>query len=134
MRKSFNFRNVFKKPIMIPEFDFWKPNQPIPLRRLLIAFPLFGLFWLIKVVLLTPLFWALFSNTTVSVLYYAGMIYYFSGLLTEEHDYFEDKNVYLFIKDYWYYQWKIRKKRRVYAMDEPVTGLEKNIRFKKTIL
>lgn len=119
---------------MIPEFDFWKPNQPIHLKRILIGFPLFIIFWLIKTVLLVPIFGGLFTNMTISLLYYVGLIYYFSGLLTEEHDFFEDKNIYLFIKDYIHYHWTIRRKRMVFSMDQPVSGLEKNIRFKKTIL
>jgi hypothetical protein len=119
---------------MIPEFDFWTPSQPIPLKRLLIAIPLAFIFWLIKILFLELIFGPIINVGPIQTLYYAGSIYFFSGLLTEEHDFFEDKNVYLFIKDYIQYQWTIRKKRVVFSMDQPVSGLEKKIRFKKTVL
>lgn len=119
---------------MIPEFDFWTPNQPIPLKRLLIAIPLAVVFWLIKILLLDMLLGPVINIGPIKTLYYIGTIYFFSGVLTEEHDFFEDKNVYIFIKDYVQYQWTIRKKRVVFSMDQVVSGLEKKIRFKKTVL
>lgn len=130
MRNSFNYRNIFKKPIVIPSLDFWQFNTPLELRRVTVGAAVVVVLWLIRWLLLARLFPVFFSHQLVMMLYFIVPTYYLSGVLSEEHPFFDEKNIFFFLRDYLRYFWAIRLQRVRYCQDQKVV-LDKRIRFKK---
>lgn len=134
MRRSYNYRNIFKKPIVIHRLERWTLPTPLQLNRLLIGIPLAVVFWIVKTLLLDTVFGALSEHLAVTFLYYGAGLYYTSNFLTQEHDFFDAKNIFVFIKDYWRYYFTIRSKQKKFSNDQEVKGLEEATKFKKTVL
>lgn len=133
-RRCYNYRTVFKKPIVIHKIDRLHLPFGIELKRLLLGIPIFGVLWLLKKVLLNFLLADFINNPTILALYYILPIYFASGYLAQEHDFFDGKTVYSYFKDYLSYYFKIRGKRIRYKNDQELEGLESSVTFSKTRL
>lgn len=125
----YNYRRIFKKPIVIYTVGNWRLPFGIQLKRSLIAVVLLAVLWFLKLVLLQYITFGLLDFQFIKLVYYIGPAWFGSGLLSEERPIFNGKNVFDFTKDYINYWWNIKRTNKLFNDEREVSYGGKEIQF-----
>lgn len=125
----YNYRRIFKKPIVIYSIGNWRLPFGIQLKRTMIAVVLLAFLWLVKLVLLQFVTFGLLEIQFVKLMYYIVPAWFGSGFLSEERPIFNGKNVFDFTKDYLNYWWNVKRTNKLFNDEEEVSYSAKEIQF-----
>lgn len=129
-----NYRKIFKKPIVIFSIGNFSLPIGIEIRRIFIAVVIGGLLALLQFTLLNVLFGTFLMTPIVLMIYYLIPMFFLSGLLAEEHEIFNGKTAYQFLKGYSGYFFKEKRPKKRYASDRETIYLHGTTTFEETRL
>lgn len=125
----YNYRRIFKKPIVIYSIGNWRLPFGIQLKRTFIAVVLLAVLWVLKLVLLQHITFGLLDFQFIKMVYYIVPAWFGSGLLSEERPIFNGKNVFDFTKDYISYWWSVKRTNKLFNDEREVRYSGKEIQF-----
>lgn len=122
-----NYREIFKKSVIINSISDYTLPFSVELKRVVACVPSLIILYSLKKYALDYI--PIFQNQTVSVIYFAGGMYYLSLFFSEEYEFMDTKNIYKFIYDFGKYFFTFRASGKIVTNNEIVVNLDEKIKF-----